>query len=170
MNSAMVRPDYCLEHWRAVREDAALAVEAMPAGKLDYRPQDDLMSFRQVAAHILDAGCGLAGLLLDGETDFTAPDFRRRLERYRRPLPETPAAAAAALRDAVADHCRTLACQTPEFFAGMVTKWDGSRLTRLEMLQFLIEHEVAHRMQLFVYLRMNGLVPPTTKRKLEAGR
>ena len=47
----------------------------------------------------------------------------------------------------------------------MVTKWDGARLTRLEMLQFVIEHEVAHRMQLFVYLRMNGVVPPTTKRR-----
>jgi len=161
----MVRPDYCLDHWRAVREDAALAVEQMPAAQLDYRPQDDLMSFREVAAHILDTGCGLAGLLLDGETDFTAPDFRRNLERYRRPLPETPAGIAAELRAAVAADCAALSGQTPEFFAGMVTKWDGARLTRLEMLQFVIEHEVAHRMQLFVYLRMNGVVPPTTKRR-----
>ncbi len=162
----MVRPDYCLEHWRAVREDAALAVEAMPAEKLGYRPREDLMSFREVAGHILDTGCGLAGLLLDGETDFTLPDFRQRLARYRRSLPEDPAAIAAELRASVAERREALARQTPEFFAGMVTKWDGSRVTRLEMLQFVIEHEVAHRMQLFVYLRMNGLVPPTTKRKL----
>ena len=32
--------------------------------------------------------------------------------------------------------------------------------------QFVKEHELAHRMQLFMYLRMNGIVPPTTRRKM----
>jgi len=43
---------------------------------------------------------------------------------------------------------------------------DGQRVTRLEMLQFVKEHELSHRAQLFLYLRLKGLVPPTTRRRM----
>lgn len=163
----MIRPEYFLDHWRSVREDAALALEQMPAGKLNFRPQDDLMSFREAAVHILDVGLALPGLLLDGETDFTAPDFREKLGRYTSSLPAGASAAelAAELRSSVRETSDSLAAAPPEFFSGMVTKWDGARLTRLEMLQFVVEHELTHRMQLFLYLRLNGVTPPTTQRK-----
>ena len=42
---------------------------------------------------------------------------------------------------------------------------DGQRVTRLEMFQFIKEHEVAHRAQLFLYLRLKGIVPATTRRR-----
>lgn len=164
----MVRPDTFFELWKAAREDGAQAVEEMPAGQLDFRPQEDMMSFRSIATHIVDVGRGLTGLLLDGATDFTQPGFRERLAHYLKPLPEDAdgQAIAAEMRTAIEEDCARLARQTAEFFGGMVTKWDGLRLTRLEMLQFVKEHELAHRMQLFVYLRMNGVTPPTTRRKL----
>lgn len=166
----MVRPRYVLDHWMTVREDSALAVELMPPGCLDFRPRDDMMSFRDVARHIVADGVELTGLLLDGETDFSTPDFRRKRERHQEPFPDVPAAIAAALRDSVKRRCAALAACPPEFFAGRITKWDGAELTRLEMLQFVLEHEVAHRMQLFVYLRLNGIVPPTTRRKMGTGK
>jgi len=34
------------------------------------------------------------------------------------------------------------------------------------MLQGIKEHELSHRSQLFVYLRLKGLTPPTTRRRL----
>jgi uncharacterized damage-inducible protein DinB len=34
------------------------------------------------------------------------------------------------------------------------------------MLQFIKEHELTHRAQLFMYLRLKGIVPPTTRRRL----
>ena len=43
---------------------------------------------------------------------------------------------------------------------------NGVTLTRLEMLQSLKEHELTHRAQLFLYLRMKGIVPATTRRRL----
>ncbi len=164
----MVRVDAFLENWRAAREDAAQAVEDMPAGKLDYRPQDDLMSFRETAVHIVQAGAALTGLMLDREVDLSTPDLRQKLEKYARPIPDGAGGSqiAAAMREAVEEHCAALARREPEFFGEMVIKWDGTRLTRLEMMQFIKEHEIAHRMQLFMYLRLNGVVPPTTRRKM----
>jgi len=39
-------------------------------------------------------------------------------------------------------------------------------VTRLEMLQWVKEHELTHRQQLFTYLRVKGIVPVTTRRRL----
>jgi uncharacterized damage-inducible protein DinB len=43
---------------------------------------------------------------------------------------------------------------------------DGQKVTRLEMLQMLKEHELMHRAHLFLYMRMKGLVPATTRRRM----
>jgi len=164
----MVRLEWFLSAWQLARADAAQAVEDMPGDELDFRPQPDLMSFRDIAEHILQVGRGFTGMLLDGETDFSRPDLREKLARYAvavgRGAPGT--ALASLLRQTLEEDCRRLAGQPPEFFSELITKFDGSRLTRLEMLAFLKEHELAHRAQLFLYLRLKGVVPPTTRRKL----
>ena len=64
---------------------------------------------------------------------------------------------------------------TPElmtFRARIVTRFDGQKVTRLEMVQTIKEHELTHRAQLFLYLRLKGLVPATTRRRLakQAGK
>jgi uncharacterized damage-inducible protein DinB len=40
------------------------------------------------------------------------------------------------------------------------------------MLQMLKEHELTHRAQLFLYIRMKGMVPATTRRRMakQAGK
>lgn len=162
----MVRPEYFCENWKAVREDSAIALEAMPEDKLDFKPQDDMMSFREIVEHIVGVGQALTGLMLDRETDLSTPDFRDKVARYKTPLPRNAAGLAAALRSSVVEHTAAIGSQTEEFHAEMVKKWDQTRLTRLEMMQFVKEHELTHRMQLFMYLRMNGIVPPTTQRKM----
>ncbi|MCL6507056.1 MAG: DinB family protein [Bryobacteraceae bacterium] len=164
----MVRLETVLDSWRAVRADTAQAVEEFPASELDFRPVPDVMSFRDIAVHILQAGHGLTGLLLDGVENLATPDFRERVkERGAVPMAEASAQAlAAALRESVQTRCRELAGQPPEFFSHLITRMDGQRVTRLEMLQFVKEHELSHRAQLFLYLRLKGLVPPTTRRRM----
>lgn len=162
----MVRLETVLESMRTIRADTAQAVEEFPAAELDFRPAPDLMSFREIARHILEAGHGLSRLLLDGCDDFTAPDFRERVRGYTRlPADADRTALAAELRGAMEGDLAELAARPPEFFAGIVVRFDGQRMTRLEMLQFIKEHELTHRAQLFLYLRLKGLVPVTTRRR-----
>jgi uncharacterized damage-inducible protein DinB len=164
----MVRLETVLDSWRTVRADTAQAVEDFPASELDFRPVPDVMSFRDIALHILQAGHGLTGLLLDGVENLATPDFRERLkERGAVAMAEASGEAlAAALRESVQTRCRELAERPPEFFSHLITRMDGQRVTRLEMLQFVKEHELSHRAQLFLYLRLKGLVPPTTRRRM----
>jgi uncharacterized damage-inducible protein DinB len=65
-----------------------------------------------------------------------------------------------------------LAAQPAEFFAQIITRFDGQKVTRLEMLQAIKEHELTHRSLMFLCLRLKGIVPSTTRRRLakQAGR
>ena len=164
----MVRLESVLNSWRTVRQDAAQAVEEFPAGELDFKPTPEVDSFRQIAIHILNAGNGLSGLLLDGEEMLSGPEFREKIKKHFSPIrPDADGATIAAeLRAAIEPKIAELAKQSPEWYAQIVTRVDGQKVTRLEMLQFVKEHELTHRAQLFMYLRLKGIVPVTTRRRL----
>jgi uncharacterized damage-inducible protein DinB len=164
----MVRLETVLDSWKTVRQDTAQAVEDCPPGEMDFKPVADVASFREIATHILDASQALTGMLLDGETSFASPDFREKIKKHFCGLPVDAGACAIALelRSALERRCAELSARPPEFFSGIITRMDGQQVTRLEMIQFCKEHELAHRSQLFLYLRLKGIVPVTTRRRL----
>ena len=168
----MVRPEHVLESWKAIREDTICAVREFPAGEFDYRPTPDVMTFGETARHILDAGDGLSGLLLAGEENFATPEFREKLKRHLRPVSTGVEGLGAAMAESINQRTAEFARQSPEFFAAIITRFDGQKVTRLEMLQTIKEHELTHRAQLFFCMRMRGLVPATTRRRLakQAGK
>ena len=153
-----------------MRQDTAQAVEDFPASEFDFKATPDLMSFGELGRHILDAGHALTGMLLDGVDNMTGPQFREVMGKYKSPLPERLDAAtlASELRKSVETQTAKLASRNADFFSGLITRFDGQRVTRLEMLQFVKEHELTHRSQMFVYLRLKGIVPATTRRRLAA--
>jgi uncharacterized damage-inducible protein DinB len=163
----MVRLDSILDSWKSVREDTALAVEDFSAQDLNYKPVADLMTFGENARHILEAGHALTGLLLDGVDNMATPQFRQMLGKYVAELPKTEGAGALAreLRSCLEADRAKLAAKPAEFYSAEITRFDGQRVTRLEMLQMIKEHELTHRSQLFMYLRLKGIVPPTTRRR-----
>jgi uncharacterized damage-inducible protein DinB len=167
-NEGMVRLEHILESWQGVRDDTIAAVEEFPADELDFRAAPDLATFREIARHIVVAGDGLTGLMLAGDTDFGKPDFRERMKPHIREVAVDAGAKelAAALRESIADRVPRLAAQPAEYWAEMMTRPDRQVVTRLEMLQWVKEHELLHRQQLFTYLRMKGVVPVTTRRRL----
>jgi uncharacterized damage-inducible protein DinB len=161
----MVRLEHVLDSWRLIREDTAAAVEEFPAGEWDFRATPELATFGEIARHVLDAGQGLTGLLLAGEENFSTPDFRERMKKQAGSSAAN-ADLAAALRQSLDKRLAELAAQPAEFYAGIITRFDGQRVTRLEMVQAVKEHELTHRSQLFLYLRLKGMVPATTRRRL----
>lgn len=163
----MVRVETVLGSWKTARSDTAQAVEDFPANELDFKPTPDVASFREIVHHILDASHALTGLLLDGVENLAVPEFRQMLMKYVPVAPKDAdrARLAAELRSALDLRCTQLARQPPEFFSKIVTRFDGQQVTCLEMLQFVKEHELCHRAQLFLYLRLKGIVPVTTRRR-----
>ena len=164
----MIRTEHVLETWRAIREDTIAAVEDFPANEMDFRATPDMQAFGEIARHILQASEGMTGMLLAGEEDFTVPDFGQRLVKHIGKLAPDAGVAelTAALRESLNRRLAELAAKPAGFWAGTITRFDGQRVTRLEMAQFIKEHELTHRAQLFVYLRLKGVVPATTRRRL----
>ena len=163
----MVRLETILDSWKSIREDTAQAVEDFSAHDLDYKPAPDLMSFGDTARHILQASHALTGMLLDGIDNLATPQFRELINNYVAQLPATDGAGALAreLRNQITTRVAELAAKPADFYAGEITRFDGQRVTRLEMLQMVKEHELTHRAQLFLCLRLKGIVPPTTRRR-----
>jgi len=167
-NGFMIRLETVLDSWKTVREDTAQAVEDFPGDDLDFKPLADVSSFREIARHILDAGYALSGIMLDAVDNLAVPEFRQMIGKYAAQLPPTPDAASLGkqLRATVERRTAELAAQPAGFFAQEITRFDGQKVTRLEMLQGIKEHELTHRSQLFMYLRMKGVVPATTRRRM----
>jgi uncharacterized damage-inducible protein DinB len=163
----MYRLETVLNSWRSVRQDTAQAVEDMPPAALDFKPLPEVASFREIARHVLDAGHALTGLMLAGVDNYAVPEFRAMLKMHAPPVPEDAGAdvLASELRSRLDERLSALSKQPPEFFSRIITRFDGQQLTNLEMLETIKDHELTHRSQLFLYLRFNGIVPVTTRRR-----
>jgi uncharacterized damage-inducible protein DinB len=164
----MIRPEFVLDSWKTVRQDTVQAVEDFPAAEIDFKPADGMMSFGEIAHHILVASHGVTGMLLDGVENMATPQFRETLMTYAAglPGPQDARGLARAMRESLEQRSAPIAAQPAEFLAHVITRFDGLRVTRLEMLQMAKEHELTHRAQLFVYLRLKGIVPATTRRRM----
>lgn len=162
----MVRLQTILESWKTVRADTAAAVEEFPED-LAFKATPDMDSFRDLALHILDSSHMLTGALLDGELDLTDAGARERWKKHMSGLgaQATKEQIAAKLREALDERIAQLASQPDAFWTEMMTRFDGQRVTRMELLQFVKEHELTHRAQLFFCLRLKGIVPATTRRR-----
>jgi len=166
----MVRVETVLDSWKTIRNDTVLAVEEFPAAEMGYKVTPDCLSFGELARHILEAGHGLTGMLLAGIDNFQTPEFRDQVKQngFGLPAEADAAALAQALRSSMEQRAAEFAARPAEFFSDMITRFDGARVTRLEMLQFIKEHELTHRAQMFVSMRLNGITPATTRRRQAA--
>jgi len=164
----MIRVEYVLDSWKPVRQDTIAAVEDFPASEFDYRPAADVMTFGETARHILAAGTALSKFLLAGVEDFSSPVLREEMKAQWAAIPEHPTQEwlGKELRQSMEQMIPQLAAQPPEFYAGIITRMDRAHITRLEMVQSIKEHEMVHRAQLFFCLRMKGIVPATTRRRM----
>lgn len=90
-------------------------MEDFSAQDLEYKPSPDLMTFGAIARHVLEAGYGVTGMLLEGVVDMTTPQFRETIGKYVAELPKTEGAGALAheLRHAMEKRLAQLAAQPP---------------------------------------------------------
>jgi uncharacterized damage-inducible protein DinB len=170
-NQLMIRLRTVLNSWEVVREDTAQAVSDFPESSMAETLFAGGMSFEETARHILEIGHGDTGALLDGVDNFAIPHIAEIRALYLMPLavPASKADLSEALVESLRDRVAELGEQPETFWQEEVTRYDNQRVTRMEFVQYMKEHELTHRAQLFVFLRLKGIVPPTTRRR-EAAR
>jgi hypothetical protein len=133
------------------------AAEEMPAGKYTFKPTPAQMSFGDVIAHMSagnDALCSsIGGLAAPKRSAVGAGAPKEKLVARLRETFQFCESALARVNDS------TLGGKVPYF---------GDReISRAEAMVSAAEEWAGHYSQLAVYLRLNGLIPPTAKRGQE---
>jgi len=131
------------------------AAEAMPAEKYGFKPTPAQMSFGDVIAHLIADGndylCSAAtGQKSPDRPKFTGADPKDKLVAGLKDSFQFCATALAGLQDA------QLADSTPFF--------GGRKSTRALAALITVADWADHYSQMAIYLRLNGLLPPTAKR------
>jgi uncharacterized protein YndB with AHSA1/START domain len=151
----------------AIAGHLASAAALMPEERYEFRATPEVRSFGQMIAHVAGSQfiyCGAAtGARLDAAT-------RQRLGPARSYAEASPPAAAGPvpkdvlvqlLRDGL-EFCRT--AQTGLAADGLLepVSLAGRSLPRIQLLMENVAHSNEHYGNLVAYLRLNGLVPPST--------
>jgi uncharacterized damage-inducible protein DinB len=129
------------------------AVEAMPADKFTYKPSADQMTFGHLVAHMAETNfllCGKAG-------DVPAPKVEEVKET------DSKDKLVAALR-ASFDFCSdALAKMDDSKLAETTEGFGGKQVTRAWISLVLAGTWADHYAETAMYLRLNGMLPPTAK-------
>jgi uncharacterized damage-inducible protein DinB len=130
------------------------AAEAMPADKYSFKPTPAQMSFGELIVHIQGDNrttCGvLSGTKADPEKKVTSSDTKETL--------------VAALRRSV-DFCYAGLKSIDDTKLGDAVTWYGGATSRAMATLGLLTDWADHYGQQAIYLRLNGVLPPTARKK-----
>ncbi len=136
------------------KQDILKSADKMPDDKYAFKPTDSVRTYGQVLAHVADGQyefCGAAA----GNHD------EKGIEKTAKTKPEI----VAALKTAFA-YCDAIwAGMTDAKAMEMIPAFGGAKITRLSMLDFNVSHTMEHYGNLVTYMRIEGLVPPSSEQR-----
>ena len=144
-----LRTDY-----RQIRDYFVRAAEKMPESAYGFRPSPDVRSFGQQVGHVADDQYNLCSPARGETRKAPYTDIETRLS--------TKTDLVAALKEAFA-YC-DVAYDALTDASGAETAASPMRRTRFGVLNWNLWHTWEHYGNVVVYLRMNGLVPPSSER------
>lgn len=129
------------------------AAEKMSAEDYSFAPATGIRTFGQLVGHVADAQYAFCSAA-SGEVN---PGLG--IEKSK----TTKADLVSALKDAMA-FCDKAYASTTDANAAQVVKFFGGERTRLNVLSFNSMHNYEHYGNMVTYMRIKGLVPPTSER------
>ena len=140
-------------YYEAVKRNVSAMVDKMPEEHFRYKPVPEVRTFGESVAHIADAqarNCNLAS----GAGSKTVDADKKK----------TKADLVAALKESFAICDAAFAALTDTGAREMVTMGQsGFQLSRLSLLVSMIAHSNEQHGYMAVYLRLKGIVPPSTE-------
>ncbi len=138
--------------WQQVTAYITQAAEQMPEKDYAFRPTHDVRTFGQLIGHL----AGAQNLICA-----SAMGVQGRAEDEIEKSVTTKAGLIAALR-ASTEYCARAYSQSDAMSAGEVTLF-GGKATRLAALTLNTTHNAEHYGNLVTYLRIRGMVPPSSQ-------
>jgi uncharacterized damage-inducible protein DinB len=146
--------------YEIIKGNTIKAAAKMPEEHYAFKPSPDVRTFGELVAHIADANYGFCSVVL-GEKP-PEGGFDRSIEKTK------------AAKATKADLERTLAASfeyCDKAHAGMtdaagaaIVKSFFGEMAKLSVLEFNTHHEFEHYGNMVTYMRIKGLVPPSSER------
>ena len=137
-------------HYETVRDYVMTAAENTPEDLYDFRPTEEVRSFGELYGHIGNAQYLFCGAPMGEEAD-AGMDLEQGTKEQ----------IVSGLRDAFAFCDRAYSGMDHEQLHGMITFF-GQEHTRIHVLMWNAIHNWEHYGNLVTYLRLNGIVPPSS--------
>ena len=128
------------------------SADKMPEADYSFRPTPEVRTYGGVLAHIADAQFLLCGIATDGKMVFKGYEKTAK----------TKAEIVAALKEGFAA-CDALYQKLTDADAATTVSWFGQQRTKLSILDFNIAHGYEHYGNLVTYMRIKGIVPPSSE-------
>jgi hypothetical protein len=135
------------------QKNTVAAVEAMPADKFSYNPSADQMTFGHLVAHMIESNnsfCSAASAV-------PAPKVEEAKET------DAKDKLVAALK-ASFDFCGNALAKMDDSKLGEMTEGHGQQFSRARFALILAGSWADHYAEAAMYLRLNGILPPTAKK------
>jgi uncharacterized damage-inducible protein DinB len=135
------------------------AAAQMPEEHYAFKPSPDVRSFGQVVAHVADANYGFCSAVLGEKPPAGGFDPATSIEKTK----TSKADIGQALADSFAYCDKAHAGMTDAAGAAQIKFFTGE-MAKLSILEFNTHHDFEHYGNIVTYLRLKGLVPPSSQR------
>ena len=142
--------------WNRVKDILVRAAEKMPEENYAFKPSPDVRSFGQLVGHTADANFMFVALA------FGEKPTPRDIEKTK----TSKADLVAALKESFAAGDKVFAASDSDF--SVATKLFGMDTTRFGVVGLLVAHDWEHYGNMATYMRIKGLVPPSSEPRPEA--
>ena len=135
------------------KDDVLKSAEEMPEANYSFKPVDTVRSFGQLVGHVADAQYEFCSAVVgDGKK---SPDVEKTKTSKTDLI--------AALKEAFA-YCDQAYNGMTDAHAADMVDFFGHKSPKLTILEFNVSHNMEHYGNMVTYLRMKGLVPPSSQK------
>ncbi len=142
-----------------VSGEVIAAAEKMPEQNYSFRPTPEVRSFGQLVGHAADAQYGMCSTAI-GE-----PNPTKEIEKTK----TSKADLVASLKDAV-DYCNNAFAGMTDAQGSQMVKLMGYSVAKLTVFSVNTAHTDEHYGNMVTYLRLKGIVPPSSEKNSGPGK
>ncbi|MBI3400557.1 MAG: DinB family protein [Acidobacteria bacterium] len=157
--------DELLGAWTYTRDGVVAELKNLPESSLDFKPNDQTRTTREIVQHIIESGLLMSGELSRPDGDFLRKPYPELLEEHARGVSRhrTKKALVEALKRTHTDGAERFRAAGEVAMLQTIRQFNGERALRLTWMHHGIAHEEYHRGQLALYARLVGRVPALTR-------
>ncbi|HEY9140251.1 MAG TPA: DinB family protein [Bryobacteraceae bacterium] len=139
------------------KSDVLRSVDKIPDDLWSFQPTKDVRTVGQLFAHIADGQYEFCGLVAEGKS------VQKGIEKTMK----TKAEIVPALKEAFA-YCDAAYDKMTDANAADLVAFFGMKITKLGAMDFNTAHNMEHYGNLVTYMRIKGIVPPSSERQMPA--